>query len=130
MHTPNDAPRQISDRAMQAVMAKDREAWLDCFSADALLRDPVGGSPLDPEATGLRGREGLGRFWDQIVAPLESVAFEVREAYTSGDAIAKVATVRLKLPTGASTSYGGVFVYDVDAQGLIAELRGYFTLPS
>ncbi|NIL44129.1 nuclear transport factor 2 family protein, partial [Salinispora arenicola] len=28
----------VSDRAMSAVMAKDRGAWLDCFAEDALLR--------------------------------------------------------------------------------------------
>lgn len=41
--------------AMNAVSAGDRVAWLACYADDAVLHDPVGGSPLDPEGSGVRG---------------------------------------------------------------------------
>jgi len=114
---------------MQAVMNKDRAAWLACFAPDALVRDPVGGSPLDPEGKGLRGHDAIAKLWDGLVAPLAAVRFEVREEHASGNAIARVATVHLTLPGGATVEYPGVFVYDLDEQQRIAELRGYFQLP-
>ncbi len=117
-------------RAMQAVTNKDKVAWLECFAPDAWVRDPVGGSPLDPRGEGFRGREAIGKLWDGLIAPLQSVRFEVREEHPSGNAIARVATVQLTLPTGATVEYPGVFVYDLDEQQRISELRGYFELPA
>jgi len=120
---------EMPERAMKAVMRKDRDAWLDCFAEDAVLRDPVGGSPLDPRGDGLVGRDALGRFWDGVVAPLDDVRFEVREEHVSGASVARVATVHLGSAAGEIT-YDGVFVYDLGADGRITELRGYFALPS
>ncbi|WP_018801542.1 nuclear transport factor 2 family protein [Salinispora arenicola] len=122
--------KSVSDRAMRAVMAKDRGAWLDCFTEDALLRDPVGGSPLDPDGKGFRGRAALAEFWDALVEPAQDVRFVVREEYPSSDATAKVASVAITLPDGAAMNYDGVFVYEVDEAGRTASLSGYFTPPS
>ena len=124
-----DSAKVVSDRAMRSVMNKDREAWLDCFAPDAVLRDPVGGSPLDPRGEGLRGRAAMARFWDLVVAPADTVTFTVREEYPSGCSIAKVATVELSAGTGGPIRYDGVFVYDVDDRGQITRLCGYFTPP-
>lgn len=129
MEKLENSAKAVSDRAMAAVMKKDREAWLDCFAPDGILRDPVGGSPLDPDGAGLRGRENLATFWDRVVAATKSVRFDVREEYSSGHSIAKVATVSLILPTGNTVEYGGVFVYDVEA-GRITALNGYFAPPA
>ncbi|MEM9188751.1 MAG: nuclear transport factor 2 family protein [Myxococcota bacterium] len=115
-------------QAMAAVMRKDREAWLNCFSDEAILQDPVGGSPLDPEGKGLVGREALGRFWDAVVAPAGRVRFDVREEHTSGSSVARVATVHIELGN-AEIQYDGVFVYDLGAEGRIECLRGYFEAP-
>ncbi|NIL57907.1 nuclear transport factor 2 family protein [Salinispora arenicola] len=119
----------VSDRAMSAVMAKDRGAWLDCFAEDALLRDPVGGSPLDPHGRGFRGHAALAQFWDSLVEPAQDVRFVVREEYPSPEATAKVASVAITLPGGEALTYDGVFVYEVDESGRIASLSGYFTPP-
>ncbi|MEO1695854.1 MAG: nuclear transport factor 2 family protein [Planctomycetota bacterium] len=116
-------------RAMRAVMSKDREAWLDCFTPDAVLRDPVGGSALDPDGTGLVGREALAGFWDAVVAPAASVAFEVREEHVSGRSVARVATVEIGRSEGEPLRYDGVFVYDLDEGDRIQKLCGYFELP-
>ena len=124
------AARIASDSAMQAVMNKDREGWLECFASDGLLRDPVGGSRLDPEDQGFRGHQALGRFWDEVVVPTREVRFEVREEHAAGNAIAKVATVHLRFANDISVSYDGVFVYHVDADGRITSLCGYFTPPA
>jgi steroid delta-isomerase len=115
---------------MNAVMNKDRSGWLACFADRAVLRDPVGGSPLDPEGKGLVGLDALGRFWDAVVAPAGAVRFDVREEHCSGASVARVAPVEIELGPARTLRYDGVFVYDLDSDGKIARLSGYFEPPS
>lgn len=110
-------------------MAKDRRAWLDCFAEDAVVHDPVGGSPVDPDGLGLMGHAGLERFWDALVAPMSSIRFQVRQEHRAGRSVARVATVTAELDGVGALTYDGVFVYDLDDEGRIAALRGYFELP-
>ena len=124
MHTKQN----IASQAMSAVMNKDRAGWLSCFADDAVLRDPVGGSPLDPDGSGLVGRDALGKFWDMVVEPAHHVRFDVREEHCSGRSIARAATVYIDLG-GAELSYPGIFVYDLSSSGLIERLCGYFEPP-
>lgn len=116
-------------RAMQAVMNKNRADWLACFADRAVLRDPVGGSPVDPRGEGLVGHEALGRFWDMMVAPTRAVRFVVREEHCSGAAVARAATVEIDIAVERTLRYDGIFVYVLDGQGKIAKLSGYFEPP-
>lgn len=122
--------RTAPDRAMQAAMAKDREGWLGTFAEDALLRDPVGGSVLDPNGTGLRGRKEMSVFWDAVVRPAQSVRFDIHQDYPSGSSVARVATVHIAYAAGDPITYDGVFVYEMNDDGLIASMSGYFTPPT
>ena len=54
---------------MNACHEKDKQAWVDNFADDALIEDPIGRSPLDPEGKGHRGKEAISRFWDNQIAP-------------------------------------------------------------
>jgi steroid delta-isomerase len=111
--------------AMNAVSTGDRDAWLSCYADDAVLHDPVGGSPLDPDGTGLRGRAALDRFWQQAVAA-NQIRFDVTAVHAAGREAAVVATVTTRFPHGAVASYDGVFVYTVDDEERIASLRAYW----
>ncbi|MGW3349208.1 nuclear transport factor 2 family protein [Nonomuraea rubra] len=112
--------------AMGAVSAGDRDAWLACYAPDAVLHDPVGGSPLDPHGAGLRGRAALERFWELTVAP-NQVRFDVAAVHPAGDEAAIVASVSVRFPTGDSACYDGVFVYRIE-DGRISSLRAYWDL--
>jgi steroid Delta-isomerase len=111
--------------AMNAVTAGDRDAWLSCYADEAVLHDPVGGSPLDPEGAGLRGRDALDGFWQQAIAP-NRVRFNVAAVHAAGDEAAIVATVTTRFPNGAVAVYDGVFVYTIDRSGQVVSLRGYW----
>jgi steroid Delta-isomerase len=111
--------------AMDAVTGGDRDAWLSCYADDAVLHDPVGGSPLDPQGAGLRGREALDRFWRLAVAP-NRVRFDVTAVHAAGSEAAVVATVTTHYPNGAVAGYDGVFVYAVDQDHRVTSLRGYW----
>ena len=58
-HFPPHPARDASLRSMQAVEAGDRSAWLALFAEDAVVEDPIGPSPFDPEGDGHRGREAI-----------------------------------------------------------------------
>lgn len=113
--------------AMNAVNAHDRAAWLACYAPDAVLYDPVGGSPLDPEGNGLRGRGALDQFWQLAVAPNE-VRFTIAAVHPAGDEAAVIASVSTRLPNRAVVNYDGVFVYRTDHDGRIVSLRSYWDI--
>jgi len=113
-------------RAMNAVNANDRAAWLACYAPDAVLYDPVGGSPLDPDGNGLRGHAALDRFWQLTVSP-STVRFTIDAVHAAGDEAA-VASVSTRLPNQATVNYDGVFVYRTDHHGRIISLRGYWDI--
>ena len=49
--------KALLDRYCEAMSAKDREKWLDCFADDAVQEDPVGATPNV-------GRAAIGTFFD------------------------------------------------------------------
>lgn len=122
------APAERAARAaMTAVGAHDRTAWLAAFADDAVLHDPVGGSPLDPEGHGLRTREAREQLWDLVIAP-NDVRFDVTAAHPAGDEAAMVATVTIDRFDGKAVTYDGVFVYTVGPDGRVTSIRSYFDL--
>lgn len=112
---------------MAAVSAGDREAWLDLYDEDAVLEDPVGGSPLDPEGTGLRGRVALEGFWDLVVGP-NDFEFEITSVHAAGNEAAVNATVRGEYSNEARVTYDGVFVYSVGEDGKIRSVRAFWDI--
>jgi steroid delta-isomerase len=51
------AIRSTVERYLETFSAGDREGWLDLFTDDASLEDPVGSEPCV-------GRKEIGGFWD------------------------------------------------------------------
>jgi len=125
MFASDDHPAaQANIRSFAAVVAKDKEGWLDLFAADAVVEDPVGVSGLDPTGEGHRGREAIARFWDTVIAPGE-LSFDVRMRVPRGDECAVM--------TGLENRAGGVHlesemivIYRVDAEGKIVSLRAFW----
>ncbi|MDX3698132.1 nuclear transport factor 2 family protein [Streptomyces europaeiscabiei] len=119
-------PAALAARAaMDAVTAGDRAAWSACYADDAVLHDPVGGSPLDPQGSGLRGRDALDGFWQVAIAP-NRVRFDIAAVHTAGAEAAVVATVTVTFADGAVADYDGVFVYTIGDDRRIVSMRGYW----
>ncbi len=118
--------QQASKRSMDTVRKKDKAAWVDNFSDDALLEDPVGVSPLDPAGTGHAGKEAISLFWDTMIAPVE-IEFDIRESWPAGDtAVANVGSIFTTMPGGPKIEAKGVFVYHVNDEGKVTNLRAYW----
>lgn len=118
--------RVASRRSMEAAARKDKAGWLELYAPDALIEDPVGPSPIDPEGRGHRGHDRLGAFWDGTVATTERLDFEITDSFVSGDEVANVGTIVAHLPGGTRMRTEGIYVYRVDANGKIVSLRTYW----
>ena len=123
--TEQNPARLASQRSMEAVHRKDKEAWVANFADDGIIEDPIGPSILDPEGKGHRGKTAIAAFWDKLIGP-NRVFFDVRDSYANGDECANVGSVITVLPNGAIMIVNGVFTYRVDTTGKVAALRAYW----
>ena len=116
--------RDIALRSMRCVQTRDREGWLALWADDAVIQDPLGVSPLDPEGLGHRGIESITAFYDKVIAPAE-LRFHVRQTFACGSECANVGTITTRVG-GAISRTELVAVYCLDAQGKLASLRAFW----
>ena len=121
--------RDASLRSMEAVEAGDRAAWLALFADDAVVEDPVGPSPFDPEGHGHRGTEAIAAFYDNVVGPNESVTFQIERSYAAGNEVANVGTITTTLAGGAGQVHTDLVInYRVDDAGRVTALRAFWEM--
>ena len=124
----NEHPaRAAARRSMDAVHQKNKDAWVANFADDAIIEDPIGSSPLDPEGRGHRGKDAIAAFWDQQIGP-NRVLFNIERSYAAGPEIANVGTITVVMENGLVTLVEGVFTYRVNDAGEVSALRGYWEL--
>lgn len=119
--------RAASRRSMEAVVAGDKDAWLENFADDAIVEDPIGASPLDPEGRGHRGKEAIAGFWDANIGP-NKVSFDIAASYVSGNEVANVGSIITTFPDLSQVVVEGVFCYRVGDDGRLSSLRTYWEL--
>jgi steroid Delta-isomerase len=119
--------RELGIKSRAAVHARDRDAWLDLFDDEALVQDPVGPSPFDPEGKGHHGRQAIAAFYDTVIGPSEAITFEITESYLCGDEVADVGIIRTTLAGGTHEAVvHGVYTYRSNGAGKLAALRAYW----
>jgi ketosteroid isomerase-like protein len=119
--------RELGIRSRAAVHARDRDGWLDLFAEDALVQDPIGPSPFDPEGKGHRGRAAIAKFYDEVIAPSQAVDFEINASYLAGDEVADVGIIRTTIAGGTHQAVVHVVMtYRTNGAGKIASLRAYW----
>ena len=122
-HPAHEAGR----RSREAVMARDKEAWLAVFADDAVVEDPIGPSAFDPEGKGHRGLDAISAFWDLAIAPTDKIEFDFRDTYQCGNEEANVG--RILITTGEyRITAAGVFTYKADDDGKMLALRAYWEM--
>jgi steroid delta-isomerase len=118
--------RRAAQHSMAAVAAGRKADWLGLFSPDALVEDPVGPSPLDPEGNGHRGHDGIGRFWDVYVGSVRRYDFQVTDSHANGPCCANILTLAMTLDGGATMTVDCVVIYTVNDEGLITSIRAHW----
>jgi hypothetical protein len=124
--TPHPA-RDASIKSMTAIEAADPDAWVALFAEDAVVEDPVGPSPFDPEGKGHRGRDAIRAFYDTVIS-MGAVSFAIRESYAAGSEVANVGTITTTFDGGAKAHVDGVFTYRVNDAGQIVALRAVWSM--
>lgn len=114
-------------RSRAAVAARDKEAWLANFADDAIVQDPIGPSPFDPEGNGHRGRDAISAFWDKAIAPTDNLEFNFTDTFQCGDEEANVGNIVTTM-AGHQVTTEGVFTYRANAAGQLVALRAYWEL--
>lgn len=123
--------RELGLRSRAAVHARDRDAWLDLFAEDAVVEDPIGPSPFNPEGKGRRGREEIADFYDTVIGPSEAIDFEINQSYLCGGGyeVADVGIIRTTLAGGTHQAVVHlVMTYRTTSDNKIAALRAYWEL--
>jgi steroid delta-isomerase len=115
--------RDASLASYDAVSRKDKEAWLDLFTEDGWIEDPVGPSMFDKEGKGHHGREARAAFWDMTIGPVEKFVFEINDSFAAGNECANVARFHTTLGNGYTAYTDCVVIYRVNDAGKIESLR-------
>jgi steroid Delta-isomerase len=119
--------RELGIRSRAAVQAGDRDGWLDLFAEDAVVQDPIGPSPFDPDGTGHHGREAIAAFYDTVIGPSDAITFEIEQSYLCGDEVADVGIIRTTLAGGTHQAVvRGVYTYRSNGAGKLAALRAFW----
>ena len=113
------------ERSPQAAAAHDRDGWVQLFTSDAGVEDPVGSQPHV-------GHEQIGRFYDTFIGPRD-IKFHRDLDIVSGSVVLR--DLELEVAMGPSvTMYIPAFLrYDlreVNGEWKIARLRAYWELPA
>jgi steroid delta-isomerase len=96
---------------------------------DVVIEDPIGKSVTNPDGSGVRGKEAVGAFFDNNIAPNQlTITCEETFPSSSPDEIAHILVLRSKFEGGLTSTVRGVFTYRVNDAGLIANMRGYWNL--
>ena len=113
-------------KSVHYSMNKQREDWLALYRDDAIISDPVGVSPLDPEGQGHKGKEAITAFYDNVIAYAQ-FTMTPGEHLISGDfACAVPMHVVNELGEGVTTEIDLISLYHVDHDGLIISMKAYW----
>ncbi len=112
--------------SLSAVKRQDREGWLALFADDAVVQDPVGKSPLNPDGLGHRGKAAIGAFYDNVIAHNKSFDFKINQSIECGDEVANHATFTITFPNGNTNTMDLIILYKANAEGKVASLRAFW----
>jgi len=116
-----------AQNSWRCVQAGDKEGWLELMADDVCIEDPIGEAPTNPTGQGIRGKEAVGKFFDSFIGPATLVV-ETHESRAAGNESAHVLTLNTTLANGVTTRVRGIFTYLLNDEGLLINLRGYWTL--
>jgi steroid Delta-isomerase len=107
------------NRYFAALKNLDREAYLACFSEDAVVMDPYGGRVLE-------GREGLNKFFNGMEKTWGAFEMKPQEYFISGNRAAVRWNSEASTKSGKMAQFAGINVFSLNEEGLIDRLEGYW----
>ncbi|OBF83735.1 transporter [Mycobacterium sp. 852002-51163_SCH5372311] len=113
------------ERSPQAAAAHDRNGWVQLFTSDAQVEDPVGSQPHV-------GHERIERFYDTFIGPRD-IKFHRDLDIVSGSTVLRDLELEVAMGPGVTMYIPAFLRYDlreVNGEWKIARLRAYWELPA
>ena len=120
---------RANKQSMANAMAGNKKEWLALFADDAIVHDPVGPSPHDPEGKGFQGRERISEFWDTMIGSGDLTIIPHKRLPCGDKIVAVVMTAANKI-AGMKTYIEMVAVYEVNDNGKLVRLNVYWDVNS
>lgn len=113
------SPTETITAYFAAIRRKDAGAWVDCFAAEGVARDPAHGPPR-------QGHAAHRAFFEGVVGLFAELAFHPGEPQVCGDRAAVAFTARCVTHSGTVANVQGIDLFHFDGEGRILSLDGYW----
>ena len=110
--------KEVAETSLRLTKEHDRAAWLELFTPDALLEDPVGGGQH-------RGIDAITEFYDSTISKVESFDYEIERAYVCGSEAAVVIRFEI-VAAGMTLNMDAVNIYEASDDGRLQSLRSWW----
>ena len=116
--------QELSFLSRDYAVAKDKQSWLALFDQDALVQDPIGKSPLDPEGNGHQGIAAIEKFYDTVIANGD-IEFTIIESIPCADECANYAQI-VNLVGDIKIETKMIVIYRINSNNKIESLRAFW----
>ena len=116
--------QELSFLSRDYAVAKDKENWLALFTKDALVQDPIGKSPLDPEGNGHKGIAAIEKFYDTVIANGD-IEFTIIESIPCANECANYAQI-VNLVGDIKIETQMIVIYRINSNDKIESLRAFW----
>ena len=106
------------------AVAKDKKNWLSLFADDAIVQDPIGVSPLDPEGEGHKGIEAIEKFYDTVIAN-GNIEFNILESIPCANECANYAEI-VNVVGDVKIETKMIVIYCINSNNKIQSLRAFW----
>jgi len=111
MRATSEELLELVNRSPAAVATHDKKAWLDLFSREAVIQDPVGTAPHRRSVSGAAsGDDPLGRFWETFIAP-NRISLASYQDIVIGNEVVRDVSIRSELGSGLSIEVPAYLIY-------------------
>ena len=121
---PKTKAQELGFLSRDYAVAKDKQNWLALFDKDAIVQDPIGKSPLDPDGNGHRGIEAIEKFYDTVIAN-GNIEFNILESIPCVDECANYAKI-VNVVGDVRIETKMIVIYRVNSQNKIVSLRAFW----
>jgi len=116
--------QEIGFLSRDYAVAKDKKNWLSLFADDAIVQDPIGVSPLDPEGEGHKGIDAIEKFYDTVIAN-GNIEFNILESIPCANECANYAQI-VNVVGDVKIETKMIVIYCINSSNKIQSLRAFW----
>ena len=121
---PKTKAQELGFLSRDYAVAKDKKNWLALFDQDAVVQDPIGKSPLDPEGNGHQGIAAIEKFYDTVIAN-GNIEFTIVESIPCANECANYAQI-VNLVGDIKIETKMIVIYRINSNNKIESLRAFW----